>query len=313
MDKSPFFSVVITVYNKEDYIKETIQSVLDQTFTDFELIIVDDYSTDNSRNIIKSYQTDAITPIYNETNLGAGASRNVGVYYAKGNYIALLDGDDLYKPFFLEEIHLAISKYPNNPVFAMAAEKIKDEKIFKYSYSFPPSQDRLLTLNYFESSYQNTILTSSSTVIQKDFLLQLGGYDEGIKSGQDTDLWIRIGLQTSIIFDQKIGARIRFIENSLFNTTNTLKDKLIASKFKQEEERNPALKKFMDLNRFSLVILGRLNHQYAQAKAIQKQIDPKNLTRKQRFLLRLPLSLLKISKRTKEFLDRQGWRFSSFK
>ena len=89
----PFFSVIIPLYNKEKYIEKTIKSVLNQLFNDFEIIIVDDGSSDKSLNIVSEFNSPKIK-IIKQSNKGAGAARNLGIYHAKADYIALLDADD---------------------------------------------------------------------------------------------------------------------------------------------------------------------------------------------------------------------------
>ncbi len=93
--KHPKISVIMPVYNSEKYLRESIESILNQTFTDFELIVINDSSTDNSLNIIKSYKDKRIKLINNKKNLGTVKSRNVGLRKAKGKYIAVMDSDDI--------------------------------------------------------------------------------------------------------------------------------------------------------------------------------------------------------------------------
>lgn len=93
--KKPFLTVVMPVYNGEKYLKEAIDSVLAQTYTNFELLVIDDGSTDNSVEIIKSYEDPRIILLQNGTNFGVGYTRNVGINNAKGDYLAWMDCDDL--------------------------------------------------------------------------------------------------------------------------------------------------------------------------------------------------------------------------
>ena len=95
-------SVVMPAYNSEKYIAESIESVLNQTFKNFEIIVVDDGSTDNTRKIISDYKDNRIRYYYQE-NLGSGAARNLGLSNSRGNWIAFLDSDDLWNPVKLEE------------------------------------------------------------------------------------------------------------------------------------------------------------------------------------------------------------------
>lgn len=115
--KEKKFSIIICVYNLENYVATTIESVLNQDFTDYELIIVNDGSTDNSMEVIKSFKDSRIRVIDNGKNKGLGTSRNVGVSNATGEYILYLDGDDtLYENSTLSKINDVISK--SNPDIA---------------------------------------------------------------------------------------------------------------------------------------------------------------------------------------------------
>ena len=105
-------TVLIALYNSEKYIKETIESLLNQTFKNFEILIINDASTDNSVNVVNSINDDRIRLIHNETNKGICLTRQKGIKEAKGKYIAILDADDLAMPNRLEKQFLFLE---NNP------------------------------------------------------------------------------------------------------------------------------------------------------------------------------------------------------
>ena len=107
----PKFSIVIPLYNKENYIAETLQSVIEQTFKDFEIIIVNDCSTDKSLETVSDFKDPRINIINHNINSGLSASRNTGIKNAEANYITFLDADDLWKPTFLEKINFLIENY----------------------------------------------------------------------------------------------------------------------------------------------------------------------------------------------------------
>ncbi|MCG8390512.1 MAG: glycosyltransferase [Cytophagales bacterium] len=102
----PFFSVIIPTYNRANYIKRAIQSVLDQSFTDFELIVIDDASTDNTASLLKPYKDNSkVRIITNDINLERSASRNIGIDTACGTYICFLDSDDYYLTYHLKGLY----------------------------------------------------------------------------------------------------------------------------------------------------------------------------------------------------------------
>ena len=120
----PFFSIVIPLYNKKNFIQNTIKSVLNQTFTDFELIIVNDCSTDNSRKEVSKIISEQIKIIEHLENKGLSASRNTGIKNATGNFIAFLDADDEWKPDFLATIKSLISTFFEAQLFATNYEEL---------------------------------------------------------------------------------------------------------------------------------------------------------------------------------------------
>ncbi len=307
------FSVIVTVYNKEAHIAKTLKSVFDQTVKDFEVIVVNDGSTDRSLQVLKQF-TDPRLRILDQENLGASAARNRGIMEASGKFIALLDGDDFWMPGYLEEIENLQQSFPGSKVFATAVEIGSPNGFFPSQYSFrnPKNKDQLL-LDYFESSYQNTLLTSSSIVVKRKVFDKIGLFDESIKSGQDTDMWIRIGLKYRTAFSTKIRVRYNFVYDSLANTSNSLCQKIDLEKFREEEKNNPQLQKFIDLNRYSFAIKAKLWNDEPGAERFRESIDPKNLNQRQRFLLRLNRTSLRLLIRIKGYLEILGLRLSAFR
>ena len=113
------YSVVIPLYNKEHYIAGTLRSVLTQTFPDYEVIVVDDGSTDNSLQACKTVQSDKIR-IVQQANQGVSAARNKGIELAAGEYICFLDADDTWHPDYLQNIETIVQKYPQSDIFVTA-------------------------------------------------------------------------------------------------------------------------------------------------------------------------------------------------
>ena len=124
-------SVVIPLYNKENAIVKTIESVFNQTYTDFEIIIVDDSSKDKSLQVVQSINDSRLHVIHKE-NGGVSSARNRGIREAKGDYIALLDGDDLWKPTFLEEQVKLIHDFPKAAMWGVNTAFIKKGKSRKW-------------------------------------------------------------------------------------------------------------------------------------------------------------------------------------
>lgn len=133
------FTIIIPVYNRAHIMSRAIDSVLNQTFEDFELLIVDDCSTDNISEVIGKYSDKRIKYIQSDSNQGAAAARNRGIEVSKGEYISLLDSDDFYEPDFLEETLKTLAKTPDNVGFMwtglrMFAKGFSKEQFWQPSY-----------------------------------------------------------------------------------------------------------------------------------------------------------------------------------
>ena len=307
----PKFSVVISVYNKANFIRKTIDSVLAQTESDYEIIIVNDVSTDGSDQVIQSFSDTRISYNCLKENSGAASARNKGVELATGQYIAFLDGDDLWDKNYLTTISDLIAKFPDHSVFATAVHIQEHDGYRDSKYTFQnPEKKVQLSLNYFESSLKNTILTSSSTVVKKSVFAQTGIYDTSIKSGQDTDLWIRLGLQHRVAFSTQAFVTYIFAPSSLYQSIKTVKDKPNFVIYEHSEKDNPALKKFLDVNRFSLAIRAKLWKEPQEAQFFINRLDPNNLTPKQRNLLKASPQAIRLLFSLKKGLEKVGLRLS---
>ncbi len=308
----PRFSVVISVYNKEKYIYNTLQAVLRQTFQDFEIVVLDDGSTDNSREEILKIK-DKRLRFFSEENKGAGAGRNFVIKKAVGDYIALLDADDYWYPFYLSEQNKLIEKYPNEAVFATAQEIKKGKHAYPKEYALTQEKKHLL-VNYFEASTLASVLHSSSTVLKRDIFKKVGYYNSTIKSGQDTDLYIRVGLAYPVVFSLKICSSYRISENSLFKSSSSLEEKIKLDRYAKLENENPALKKFLDLNRFSLAVFAKKNNDKDGFNKFYKEINLENLNAKQKIILQLPGKLLQLLSVLKDHSEKYlGWKIGVFK
>lgn len=307
----PYFSIVIPLYNKENFIENTLKSVLNQSFTDFEVIIVNDGSTDLSEERVFLFD-DSRIHYYRKKNGGVSSTRNYGIEKAKSNYIAFIDADDYWYPNFLNEMFKNINSHPELKVFSIAIEIETSKKNLQADYSIKRTGDCEI-VNYFAASNKRTILCSSSSVFHESIFKEIGTFDPKLKSGEDTDLWIRIGLVYPILFSWKILARYVYDENSLSKNHKTTIDSVNLSKYQLLEKTNPELKKFLDLNRFSLAIKSKLINDNESFKKLYNAIDLNKLSLKKRVLLLLPAYLLRPLINLKTLLANLGLTSSVFK
>lgn len=307
----PFFSIVIPVYNKERFIAQTLKSVLNQTFLDFEIIIVNDGSTDNSEKQILAIRDNRIRYV-SKKNEGVAIARNFGIEKATADFICFLDADDYWYPHFLETMHTYIMELPHQKVFASAIELETKKRRFPACYSFPKTS-AFEIVNFFDASHKEAVLWTSSVAIHKEIFSQIGVFDEKLKISEDTDLWIRIGLRYEIVFIWQILARYVFDAESISRNRHYIFEDAFFSKYSLEEQNNPALKKYMDLNRFSTVIKHEIIDNRKEAQEIYAEIDLKNLSRKKRFLLQLSPVILKILIRIKNLTANLGFGNTVFR
>ena len=308
----PKFSVVISVFNKEKYIANTLNSVLAQTFTDFEVVLLNDGSTDNSEAEILKFKDPRIR-YFSKENRGASAARNFTIEQAEANYIALMDADDYWYPFYLEEQNRLLNEFPNESVFATATEIKRNGKTFKNTYSIRTIDEDAVLVDYFEASQLDSVLLSISTVLKKEVFANVGWYDPKIKSGEDTDLYVRIGLKYKVVFSPKVCATYIVRKNRLFQSVKNLEDKANFEAYEGFEKNNPALKKFLDLNRYSLCILAKIEGNKEAFQKNFRKINQENLSKKQQFLLRQNKTILKYLSKTKDNLEKLGLRLGTFK
>ncbi len=286
-----FFSVIIPLYNKEKFIESTIKCVLAQRFTDFELIIVNDGSTDSSEKIAGSF-TDSRIRYFQKANEGASAARNFGISQAASEYVAFIDADDYWYPEFLSTMYESILAFPNEKVFAAAIEIETEGHVLPARYSIKSSEKSVVAA-FFEASLLETIICTSAVVIHKDVLENVGQFDTAIKSGEDIDLWIRIGLKYNIVFSSQILARYVYDAAGLSKKVKEDSQKLQFSKYAALEETHPALKKYLDLNRYSLGIKAKLNNDSALFGKYFDLIDRRKLPIKKKILIRLSPGILR--------------------
>ncbi|MFB9079573.1 glycosyltransferase family 2 protein [Flavobacterium procerum] len=307
-----FFSVIIPLYNKENFIESTIKSVLAQSFQDFEIIIVNDGSTDKSEERIKNFNDNRIV-YFSKENGGASSARNYGIAKAKGDFITFLDADDYWYPDFLKTMFINSKAFPEQKVFSASIEFETSKKTITAQYSISKTNEKIEIVNYFKASLKETVLCTSCAVFHKTVFEKAGNFDTKIKSGQDTDLWIRIGLVYPIVFSWKILARYVYDSASLSKNSNFIYEKMYFSKFTSAEKENPDLKKFLDLNRFSLAVKSKIAGKKELFKKYSSEIDSRNLSLKKKIILHLPASAMRILISFKTFLANTGISSTVFK
>ena len=197
------FSVIIPLYNKANYIEKAIQSVLQQTFRDFELIIINDGSTDKSSEKIADLNDERIR-IINQSNAGVSIARNNGVKHSRYSNIAFLDADDWWNEHFLQEMSDLITHFPEAGMYGSSYFVVKNG--IKTRAQVGINADfRVGYIDYFDV-YARTFwvpINCSFVVVRKSVFDEEEGFKSGLKFGEDLDLWVRIALKHKVGYINK--------------------------------------------------------------------------------------------------------------
>jgi glycosyltransferase involved in cell wall biosynthesis len=309
----PFFSIVIPLFNKAGYIENTLKSVLNQTFTDYEIIVVNDESTDESEAIVLGFNDKRIQ-LCNQKNQGVSVARNVGVEKSKGKLIAFLDADDYWFPNHLEELFHLQKNFPDCGIYC-SRYKIKTSK---NHFQIPKhngieSSFRGIVTNYFYSSRPFRITWTSSLAVPKDILEKFGGFSPGVTNGQDLELWTKIGICHQAAITNTITAIYNYdIPNSLAKNNIHSMKLMDFTQFQVSEEENPDLKSFLDLYRIEYGFRYYMFGHTEKMKFYIENIDKKNLGLKIRFLLNIPAFPLRFFLKLKNSLKKVGVNFTIY-
>ncbi|MFQ5686446.1 MAG: glycosyltransferase family 2 protein [Candidatus Scalindua sp.] len=184
MSTNPLVTVLMTVYNGAEYLKTSINSIITQTFTDFELLIINDYSADNSVKIIESFNDKRIVIHNNERNLGQTKSLNIGLKLARGKYVARMDADDMAFSFWLEKLVKFFEKHQEYAAIGAQAIVIDSTGRTKKTRMVPGSFHEITFRIFFDSPMNHV-----SVLLNRELILKNGGYDEEFKVTQDYELW----------------------------------------------------------------------------------------------------------------------------
>ncbi len=212
MKKAPIFSVIMPVYNKEKYVTRAVKSVLSQNFEDFELIIIDDGSTDGSISEIRKIKDKRIRIYSLKRNRGASYARNAGIKKAKGDYITFLDADDEYLNGFLKNIYAVTRKYKEIKFFAAAYKKVLSSK--KTEIKSLGKKNDFIVKNFLQAvSKNNFFVHISSVAVHKSVFKKTGLFGTAAISrfktnayGEDFDMWLRIASKFKLCYSNKPGS-----------------------------------------------------------------------------------------------------------
>lgn len=190
MNITPKISVIVPAYNVRRYIEDALESLEKQSFKDFEVIVVDDGSTDDTAELVKPFTArDSRFRLVSKQNGGLSSARNHGILYARSEYIALLDGDDVYEPDKLVTHITILASQPCVGVVYSASRAIREDgqPTFMVLSGKPVHSDPLLAL-----LCKNFVGHGSNAVFRRCLIDEVGNFDETLRSSEDIDFWLRV-------------------------------------------------------------------------------------------------------------------------
>lgn len=192
-------SVIIPLYNKESYIKDTLESVLNQTYTDYEMVVVNDGSEDRSAEIVRTISMEnSRIRLIDQQNQGVSAARNRGVKEAFGEYVCFLDADDRWQANHLEEISCLVERYK---------DKV-DVFVTNFARQFPDGEQQInredlpkgVVESYFRKTRRAVVIHTSCICMSKKAFSEVGGFDTRFAMGEDIHLWRRLARRFKVAY-----------------------------------------------------------------------------------------------------------------
>ncbi|MEH2299628.1 MAG: glycosyltransferase [Nostoc sp.] len=272
-------SVIIPAYNSDKTIKETIESVLNQTFANFELIIINDGSQDSTVDVITQIQDSRIR-LFSYPNAGGNVSRNRGLNLAVGEFVSFLDADDLWTPDKLQSQFKALQEDVTAKVAYSWADYINQNGKFLLS-----GKRINVNGNVYENLLVNNFLENGSNpLICRKALITLGGFDESLSAAQDWDMWLRLASKFDFICVPSVQILYRISANSL-SSNLVRQEKACLQVLKIAYKERPSLR---DATRTTLkhswnISLANL-YKYLTCKALQKPFNRQKALAAARFL-----------------------------
>lgn len=297
------FSVVIPLYNKAPYVAKAIQSVLSQTFTDYELVIVDDGSKDNSAEIAEKVIAGyANCRLIKQENAGVSMARNNGVAASQGDYLCFLDADDWWEPTLLEEMSKLIEEFPEAGIYGTNYTIVNETK-HKTRIAKIGVDDGFEKgyINYCQA-YAKTMympLTSISVTIPRKIFDEMQGFPKGIKLGEDFLLWIRIALKYKVAFLNKPLAYYNQdvdVANRGVNHLHKPEEHMLWNLdfLADEEKTNPDYKQLIDILRIYGLMPYYLFKEYrSDARKELEKVDWQRQPKRTQKLYKQPIFILK--------------------
>lgn len=252
-------SVILPTFNREKFLKRSIESVLNQTYGDFELIVVNDGSTDNTEAVLKEYVSHPNFLILNQENKGVSSARNLGIKKSTSPLVAFIDSDDEWLP---QKLDIQVKDVKENPSYRFFHSNefwIRNGIQVNIPKKFDKSNH-----NIFERSLESCLISPSTTLLKRELLMEVGFFDEELIICEDYDFWLRILAKEQPFHQEK------FLIKKYGGHSDQLSTKYFAMDFWRVKslikllechtEKEELIQKVLS-NKLSLLIKGYLKHE----------------------------------------------------
>jgi len=262
----PKVTIAIPTYNRSNFIAESITSAINQTFTDIEILIIDNNSSDNTKNVVKSFNDKRIRYIKNDINIGMMNNWNECIKKSRAKYLMILGDDDILLPNFIEESLKVFSKHKNLGFTFSHINKVDEngKTLTKWGYKFF-SSGLILGINYLKTTIRNSccMTNSSSALINKEVFNKVGYFECPIaRNTFDLNMWIKITNEFDVFFINKILSNYRIHKNQITEVHWRRKDRqtgkvgtylelieAIGLIFKKQQSNNFLINKLKNINK----------------------------------------------------------------
>ena len=291
------FSVIIPLFNKAPYVKKALISVLGQSFQDFELIVVDDGSSDDSYSIAKEVLAEfkGAYRLIHQANAGVSRARNNGVAVARGDYLCFLDADDRWAPNYLERMAWLIKEYPEAGIYGANYYYVKNGR---ESICVTTAETGYINYCKVYAEKLQMPLWTGATCLPRSVFLEMGGFKPQLKLGEDFCLWIQIALKYRVAFLNEALSFYFQDSDSAWRLVGKLHDPKShmlwnLQELEEEEKRNQDYKLLIDnLRTYDLLPYYLSNRYRDAAKQELAKVDWSKQTKKTQLLYKTPIPVL---------------------
>ena len=290
----PKFSIIVPLYNKAAFVEETLKRILSQTEKDYEVIIVNDASTDDSVERVQQLQITTLKWVEHTSNRGLAAARNSGIQAASGEYITFLDADDVWEPNFLKQISRLQSDFPEAKIFATNYWEWFGQKLVvphNSGRNWDPQFRGIVS--FFDNNIGQGLYNHGSVCFHRSVFNSAGNYNEDLDFSEDIDFNIRANFWFQLAFYNQPCMRYRMAVTGQMTSTKLIKQRVPDFKsYREWELKSHAFKKYLDFERYVLAKKLKLSGRITEAKELLNDIEFSHLNQKQRFLVQAPAWLL---------------------